>query len=141
MVPDDVPKEPTCRCEIVGSVHQTDVEYVSPAYVFPFAGSDMASIVAVPAVGTHGMTAWMDDDSKKPWLVSDLVKRIPNARVLFFDHGKPRDQDDLGSLGKSLLDQVHKERQPAVCYLLHFIQSHILTSLPEPKTANSFYLP
>lgn len=80
----------------------------------------MASIVAVPAVGTDGMTAWVDNDSQKPWLATDLTEYIPNARVLLFDHGKPRDQDDLDSLGKNLLVQVHRVRQLTVGYLLLF---------------------
>ena len=69
------------------------------------------SIVAVPPVGAHPIKAWTNGSSPKPWLISDLRRYIPNARVLLYNHGMPTDGDTLDSLGRTLLDQLLKQRE------------------------------
>jgi hypothetical protein len=103
--------------------------------------TDMTSVVAVPAIGADVTRPWMDDNSQKPWLASDLTAYIPSARVLLYDHGKPSDQDDLRSLGKNLLTQVHKERHVTVC-CSHAVYSIMHTNWhPESEEASYFHLP
>lgn len=68
------------------------------------------SIVAVPAVGANLRKSWAGEDTDRPWLISEVLKRIPNARVLLYDHGKPSAHDDLDSLAHRLLNRLHEER-------------------------------
>lgn len=73
----------------------------------------------------------MEDDSQTPWLRSELIEYIPNARVLLYDHGGPHEQDDLDSLGQNLLTQVHKERHLTVG--LHSLIDHLSNWHQSPK--------
>jgi hypothetical protein len=50
--------------------------------------------------------------------MSDLMKEIPNARVLLYDHGKPSVRDDLTSLAHNLLNQLHQRRLSAVGHVV-----------------------
>ncbi|KAH1307438.1 hypothetical protein KXX11_002420 [Aspergillus fumigatus] len=84
------------RFTVRNSVHSSDVD-----------------IVAVPAIGSDPWNTWFGDDSNEPWLMSDLMKEIPNARVLLYDHGKPSVRDDLTSLAHNLLNQLHQRRLSA----------------------------
>ncbi|KMK62050.1 hypothetical protein Y699_02891 [Aspergillus fumigatus Z5] len=84
------------RFTVRNSVHSSDVH-----------------IVAVPAIGSDPWNTWFGDDSNEPWLMSDLMKEIPNARVLLYDHGKPSVRDDLTSLAHNLLNQLHQRRLSA----------------------------
>ncbi|KAE8353501.1 hypothetical protein BDV28DRAFT_148002 [Aspergillus coremiiformis] len=68
-------------------------------------------IVAVPAIGVDPQRTWVDEDSHKSWLTSELTHYIPNARVLLLDHGSLDRQDDLDSLAQNLLKQIHSVRQ------------------------------
>jgi hypothetical protein len=77
-----------------------------------------SSIVAVPAIGSDPWSSWFGDDSNEPWLISDLSRQIPNARVLLYDHGKPSSRDDLDSLAHNLLNQLHQQRLSAVGYIV-----------------------
>lgn len=77
-----------------------------------------SSIVAVPAIGSDPWNTWFGDDSNEPWLMSDLMKEIPNARVLLYDHGKPSVRDDLTSLAHNLLNQLHQRRLSAVGHVV-----------------------
>ncbi|KAF7117440.1 hypothetical protein CNMCM5793_006385 [Aspergillus hiratsukae] len=76
---------------------------------YPVQSSDV-DIVAVPAIGSDPWNTWFGDDSNEPWLISDLSRQIPNARVLLYDHGKPSSRDDLDSLARNLLNQLHQKR-------------------------------
>ncbi|KAF7162626.1 hypothetical protein CNMCM5623_007851 [Aspergillus felis] len=75
--------------------------------------SSDVDIVAVPAIGSDPWNTWFDDDSNELWLISDLTREIPNARVLLYDHGKPSARDDLNSLAHNLLNQLHERRLSA----------------------------
>jgi hypothetical protein len=75
--------------------------------------SSDVDIVAVPAIGSDPWNTWFGDDSNEPWLISDLTREIPNARVLLYDHGKPGARDDLNSLAHNLLNQLHERRLSA----------------------------
>ncbi|KAE8151169.1 hypothetical protein BDV25DRAFT_139154 [Aspergillus avenaceus] len=68
-------------------------------------------IVAVPAIGADPQRTWFDGASHKPWLVSELTRHIPAARVLLLDHGQLDRGDDLDSLAHHLLEQILQERQ------------------------------
>ncbi|KAK9602691.1 hypothetical protein V6Z90_000802 [Aspergillus fumigatus] len=89
------------RFTVRNSVHSSDVD-----------------IVAVPAIGSDPWNTWFGDDSNEPWLMSDLMKEIPNARVLLYDHGKPSVRDDLTSLAHNLLNQLHQRRLSAVGHVV-----------------------
>ncbi|GIJ98776.1 hypothetical protein Aspvir_000897 [Aspergillus viridinutans] len=84
------------RFTVRNSVHSSDVD-----------------IVAVPAIGSDAWNTWFGDDSNEPWLISDLTREIPNARVLLYDHGKPGARDDLNSLAHNLLNRLHERRLSA----------------------------
>lgn len=71
------------------------------------------SIVAVPAIGAHHRKPWTAHGSHC-WLESDLLGRIPRARVLLYDHRELRGQT-IDSLGHRLLSQLVNERRHQVC--------------------------
>ncbi|PWY93166.1 hypothetical protein BO94DRAFT_616050 [Aspergillus sclerotioniger CBS 115572] len=68
-------------------------------------------VVAVPAIGADPRRTWLDENSQTPWLLSDLTKCVPNARVLLADHGHIGSRDDLDSLAHRLLKWLLEERQ------------------------------
>lgn len=43
------------------------------------------------------------------WL-KDLRDKVPEARILLYDHGKPKNGDGLETLARHLLDHVLKDR-------------------------------
>ncbi|RAK96319.1 uncharacterized protein BO80DRAFT_366606 [Aspergillus ibericus CBS 121593] len=68
-------------------------------------------VVAVPAIGADPRRTWLDENSQTPWLLSDLTRYIPNARVLLSDHGHLDSRDDLETLAHRLLKWLIEERQ------------------------------
>ncbi|PYI05083.1 hypothetical protein BO78DRAFT_371738 [Aspergillus sclerotiicarbonarius CBS 121057] len=68
-------------------------------------------VVAVPAIGADPRRTWLDENSQTPWLLSDLTRCIPSARVLLSDHGHLDSRDDLESLAHRLLKWLLEERQ------------------------------
>ncbi|BCS02623.1 uncharacterized protein AKAW2_60887S [Aspergillus luchuensis] len=67
-------------------------------------------IVAVPAIGADPRRTWLDGDSQTPWLLTELARCIPTARVLFADHGHLDSQDDLDLLAHRLLKWLLEKR-------------------------------
>ncbi|KAF4160751.1 hypothetical protein CNMCM6069_007536 [Aspergillus lentulus] len=88
--------DPRGRFTVRNSVHTSDVD-----------------IVAVPSIGSDPWNTWFGDGSNEPWLITDLTREIPNARVLLYDHGEPGARDDLNSLAHNLLKQLHQRRLSA----------------------------
>ncbi|KAF4163701.1 hypothetical protein CNMCM6936_000488 [Aspergillus lentulus] len=88
--------DPRGRFTVRNSVHSSDVD-----------------IVAVPSIGSDPWNTWFGDGSNEPWLITDLTREIPNARVLLYDHGEPGARDDLNSLALNLLKQLHQRRLSA----------------------------
>ncbi len=88
----------------------------------------MSSVIAVSAVGAHPENTWkavpQDEDngdttdgeepspleSGPSWITEALRKKIPYARVLIYNHGRPNKNDDLDSLAARLLEHVRVER-------------------------------
>ncbi|KAI2893518.1 hypothetical protein CBS13152_4507 [Aspergillus niger] len=68
-------------------------------------------IVAVPAIGADPGRTWLDEYSQTPWLLTELTRCIPTARVLFADHGHLDSRDDLDSLAHRLLKWLLEERR------------------------------
>ena len=56
----------------------------------------------------------LDDDgryvSRGPWLTTDLPEKITQARVLLYDHGKPKEGDTLNDLAERLLEKLKQQR-------------------------------
>ncbi|RAK85145.1 hypothetical protein BO79DRAFT_201721 [Aspergillus costaricaensis CBS 115574] len=67
-------------------------------------------IVAVPAIGADPRRTWLDEDSQTPWLLTELARCIPTARVLFADHRHLDSQDDLDLLAHRLLKWLLEKR-------------------------------
>jgi hypothetical protein len=90
------------------------------------------SVIAVSAVGAHPEQTWTattqdqdegdradGDDSSQyasgpSWITRALREKIPCARVLIYNHGKPKEDDDLDSLATKLLEHVISERKDDV---------------------------
>jgi hypothetical protein len=70
----------------------------------------------------NGDTTDADDpilsDTGPSWITQALRQKIPYARVLIYNHGKPDKNDDLDSLAKRLLDHVMDERRDNVGHML-----------------------
>jgi len=70
----------------------------------------------------NGDTTDVDDpmlsDTGPSWITQALRPKIPYARVLIYNHGKPDKNDDLDSLATRLLDHVMDERRDNVGLML-----------------------
>jgi hypothetical protein len=78
------------------------------------------SVIAVSAVGADPENTWKvmaqnQDGSytvdRESWITRALRDKIPCARVLIYNHGKPKEDDDLDSLATNLLEHVISERK------------------------------
>ncbi|KAG0153396.1 hypothetical protein PDIDSM_5249 [Penicillium digitatum] len=67
-------------------------------------------IVAVPPIGAHHRKTWTAHDATSSWLDTELLQRIPRARVLLYNYGDLCD-DKIDTLGKRLLNQLHTKRK------------------------------
>ncbi|KAJ5438033.1 uncharacterized protein N7458_009031 [Penicillium daleae] len=68
-------------------------------------------IVAIPPIGAHHQKSWTAQGSKSPWLGTDLLKRMPRARVLLYSHGQLRERDKIDILGQRLLNRLLEQRK------------------------------
>lgn len=75
----------------------------------------MYSIVAVPAIGADPEKTWKAEASQESWLITESRKMLGKARVMFFDHGVPAEEESLDSLAGQLLDLLRKTRNHDVC--------------------------
>ncbi|KAJ5684524.1 uncharacterized protein N7477_000869 [Penicillium maclennaniae] len=69
------------------------------------------SIVGVPPIGGHPEKTWTDQGSRSPWLGIGLLKRMPRARVLLYNHGPLHENDRIEDLGQRLLNHLLHERK------------------------------
>lgn len=68
-------------------------------------------IVAVPPIGAHHQKPWTTHGSRTTWLKSELLQRIPKARLLLYNHGQIHEHDKIDSLGQRLLNVLLDERR------------------------------
>ncbi|KAJ5307553.1 hypothetical protein N7476_008209 [Penicillium atrosanguineum] len=68
-------------------------------------------IVGVPPIGGHHEKTWTEQGSRSPWLGIELLKRIPRARVLLYNHGLLHENDKIEDLGQRLLNHLLHERR------------------------------
>ena len=69
--------------------------------------------------GQESDDASTDDESSQltlgpSWVTQALRERIPCARVLIYNHGKPKEDDNLDSLATKLLEHILAERRDDV---------------------------
>ncbi|CAG8893388.1 unnamed protein product [Penicillium egyptiacum] len=67
-------------------------------------------IVAVPPIGAQHRKTWIAHGEQSSWLDTELLRRIPRARVLLYNYGDLRD-DKVDTLGERLLNQLRSERK------------------------------
>ncbi|KAJ5503664.1 Mitochondrial substrate/solute carrier [Penicillium fimorum] len=67
-------------------------------------------IVAVPPIGADHRKTWIGQGANSSWLELELLKHIPQARVLLYNYGDLRD-DKIDTLGERLLNQLRTERK------------------------------
>lgn len=62
-------------------------------------------VIVVSAVGADCESTWRvrGDKSNKTWIEEDLLKQLPIARIFFYDHGQPNDDEGLDQLAEHLL--------------------------------------
>ncbi|EPS29369.1 hypothetical protein PDE_04318 [Penicillium oxalicum 114-2] len=68
-------------------------------------------IVAIPSIGAHPRSCWTPQGAQLPWLESELLKRIPRARVLLYSYGQISERDSIEALGQRLLNLLMHERR------------------------------
>ncbi|CEJ61184.1 hypothetical protein PMG11_09722 [Penicillium brasilianum] len=68
-------------------------------------------IVAIPPIGADHQKSWTAQGSKSPWLGTDLLNRMPRARVLLYNHGQLRERDKIDRLGQRLLNRLLEQRK------------------------------
>jgi len=93
--------------------------------------SDKSSVIAVPAVGADPESTWKTrdeilrrngknyknyglghpgrDDRGENWLESIILKEIPIAHILYYDHGYLGEHDNIKALATRLLDTIPSE--------------------------------
>jgi hypothetical protein len=85
-----------------------------------------SSVVAVSAVGADPEKTWKvmtqnQDGSctvdRESWITKALRDKIPCARVLIYNYGKPKEDDGLDSLATNLLEHVISERKGDVRHI------------------------
>jgi hypothetical protein len=85
--------------------------------------TESRSVVAVPAVGAEPIDTWTTGGRNSDnWLETDLLANLPIARVLYYDHGHPADDDGLTQLAYRLLDLLLTERKtkgPLLAFVCH----------------------
>lgn len=54
---------------------------------------------------------------RESWITKALRDKIPCARVLIYNHGRPKEEDDLDSLATNLLEHVISERKGDVRHI------------------------
>ncbi|CAI7623315.1 unnamed protein product [Penicillium glandicola] len=69
-----------------------------------------ADIVCVPSIGAHHRETWRAHGEESSWLETELLHRVPLARVLLYNYGDLHD-DTIDKLGERLLHQLHTERK------------------------------
>lgn len=73
---------------------------------------------------------------RESWITKALRDKIPCVRVLIYNHGKPREGDDLDSLATNLLEHVIAERKGDVRHIF-FNQSRRLLTV-NPRKADRY---
>ncbi|KAJ5947732.1 hypothetical protein N7466_000747 [Penicillium verhagenii] len=68
-------------------------------------------IVAVPPIGAHHQKIWTTPGSNTPWLRTELINRLPRARILLYSHGQLHEHDKIDGLGQRLLNLLLDERR------------------------------
>ncbi|KAJ5676170.1 hypothetical protein N7462_009067 [Penicillium macrosclerotiorum] len=68
-------------------------------------------IVAIPPIGANHQKAWTAQNSTSPWISTLLIRRMPRARVLLYNHGDLREHDKIDDLGQRLLNTLLDERK------------------------------
>ncbi|KAJ6167102.1 hypothetical protein N7470_002549 [Penicillium chermesinum] len=68
-------------------------------------------IVAIPPIGAHHEKIWMQRKEEPSWLRVEVLKFMPQARVLLYNHGPVHDHDNLETLGARLLKTLLNERK------------------------------
>ncbi|KAJ5536328.1 hypothetical protein N7513_009514 [Penicillium frequentans] len=68
-------------------------------------------IVAIPPIGAHHQRTWTAAGSKTPWLRTELIHRMPRARILLYNHGHLHEHDTIEGLGQRLLNLLMDERR------------------------------
>ncbi|CAI7584579.1 unnamed protein product [Penicillium crustosum] len=76
----------------------------------PVAADTNVDIVAVPPIGAHHRKTWIAHGATSSWLDTELLQRIPRARVLLYNYGDLGD-DKIDTLGEKLLNQLRSERK------------------------------
>ncbi|KAJ5368859.1 uncharacterized protein N7496_008619 [Penicillium cataractarum] len=61
--------------------------------------------------GAHHLKTWTSPGSSSPWLRTELVARIPKARVLLYNHGQLQENTTILPLGQRLLNALLDERK------------------------------
>jgi hypothetical protein len=79
------------------------------------------SIIAVSAVGADPKKTWRVQGSDDSWVAKELLEKLSfmkkppygpsHARVLIYNHGEPKEGDDLDSLARRLLHVIIQYRQ------------------------------
>lgn len=84
----------------------------------------------------------MAHGANSSWLDTELLQRMPRARVLLYNYGDLRD-DKIDTLGERLLNQLRSERKHEVCYHLcsYITMNNLLNNLPVNSPSHLSHLP
>ncbi|KAJ5591483.1 uncharacterized protein N7459_001852 [Penicillium hispanicum] len=81
-------------------------------------------IVAVPPIGANHRRTWTAQGFQTPWLETQLLQRLPRARVLLYNHGQVQEHDKIETLGRRLFnllldERKHDSRRRPIFFLCH----------------------
>ena len=101
-----------------GLLHPEPTKSQEPASPAPFWSNILhrpRSVRTEPPVEQPGSMHETKDDERNtfrgPWLTNELRKEIPQARVLLYDHGSLKEEDNLGVLAERLLRKLGHARK------------------------------